>query len=300
MWQAGVRGSVIVVACSTSVFAFDRPRGRPWAIAGALALALSLTACGGDDDESTSPTGASTTAVELPPDGAASNVRLRVALDPEQTGTVERPSAVRIAVDMQMQGSQDSGEAVGQSASGGGSADPDDAARAGEADDPPVRAVDLEIPAGVVFQSDELEACAADTLAEEGPDGCPRDSRIGTGTITAASGTIDVEGQATAVYRGDDRVALWVQIANPVSVGEAIEGQLEPQSRGGYRLKLAVPESLQEVAGLPVSLQRLQVRLGRGAALATTDCPDGGLPFAARMDLGDGVTAEGAAKATCR
>lgn len=276
---------------------FDRRRCRPWAVAGAVALALSLAACGDDDSEPATTTG---TTEAAPSTGAASDVRLGVKLSPEQAGTADRPQPVRIAVDVQMQGSEDGGEAVGQGAAGGGSADPDDEERAGEVNDPPVRGVALEIPAGIRFQPDALKACAADTLETKGPAGCPKVSRIGTGSVAAASGTIDVEGKATAIYRGDDRVALWVEIANPVSVGEAIEGRLESQPGGGYRLALAVPPALQEVAGLPVSLQRMRVTLGRGDALATTKCPEGGLPFKARLDLADGVTAEGATTAACR
>ncbi len=240
-------------------------------VAAALAT-VALAACGGDDEPTTTAGPAATTAptAVVPPEA-----RLTVELDPEQVGTEGLPRATRIAVDLQIE-----------------PASPDDVP-------PPVRAVELEIPAGVLFRPDELTACSVETLDAEGPDGCPKGSRIGTGTVGARAGTVEVEGQATAVYGGGDRVLLWVAIANPVSVGAAITGRLEVQSAGGYRLALEVPPALQEVAGLPVALDRLRVSLGRDGALATTACPDGGLPFAARFDLGD-ATSEASATATCR
>jgi hypothetical protein len=265
--------------------------------AGGIALALALSACGGGESDPATTSGTNETA----PAAGSSTMQLNVKLDPEETGTADRPRPVRVAVDVRIQGGEAlGGEAVGQGAAGGGSADPDEGERAGEVDDPPVRAVDLEIPPGVVFRPDELTACAAGTLAAEGPTGCPDASRLGTGTVQAGSGTIDVEGEATAIYRGDDRVALWVEIANPVSVGEAIEGRIESRSGGGYRLGLAVPAALQEIAGLPVSLERINVSLGRGGALATTACPEGGLPFRARFGLTDGRSIEGATRAACQ
>lgn len=247
-------------------------RIRPgWAVV-AVVAGLALAACGGDDEPAatTGTTAATTPSAALPPEA-----RLTVELDPEQVGTEDNPRATRIGVDLQME-----------------PASPDEAP-------PPVRAVELEIPPGVLFRPEELTACSAETLDADGPSGCPKGSRIGSGTVGARAGTIEVEGRATAVYGGDDRVLLWVAIANPVSVGAAISGRLEAQSAGGYRMALEVPAELQEVAGLPVALSRMRVSLGAGGALATTACPDGGLPFAARLDLGD-ATSEAAATAVCR
>lgn len=241
---------------------------------GAVVIATALAACGGDDDDSAP---ATTTTAEAPPAAAAAppTADLTVSLDPEQTGTSDSPAPVRIAVDLKIT-----------------AADPDDT--------PTVRGVDLTIPEGVDFRAEELEACSVETLEADGPSGCPQAARIGTGTITARAGTIEVEGEATAIYGGDDRIALWVSIANPVSVGAAIVGQLEEQSDGGYRMALQVPEDLQNVAGLPVALDRLRFSLGRGGALATTGCPDGGLPFAAQLDVGGDAPVEATATADCR
>lgn len=240
---------------------------------GALAAAVALSACGGDDAQPATSTSAST--VTAPAAAGAPDTRLAVKIDPDRVGTAERPQPVRIAVDLRME-----------------PATPGDPV-------PPVQAVELEIPSGVLFRSDELESCAPATLDAEGPAGCADGSRIGSGTVNARAGTVEVAGRATAVYGGDDRVLLWVEITNPVTVGATISGRLEPQSSGGYRLALRVPADLQDVAGMAVGLSRLRVSLGRGGALAATACPDDGLPFAARLDLGD-VTSEARAIATCR
>lgn len=248
---------------------------RSGLVVGALVAAVALSACGGDDEKPATTTTPATPTVTGEAATGAPDVRLEVKLDPEQVGTEDRPQPVRIAVDLRMAPTA-----------------PDDQGQ-------PVEDVELSIPAGVVFRPDELEACSPETLDREGPKGCPTAARIGSGTVTANAGTLEVAGRATAVYGGDDRVLLWVEITNPVTVGAAIAGRLESQSGGGYRLALQVPADLQEVAGIPVALSRMRVSLGRGDALATTDCPESGLPFAAQLSLGD-VTADADAVATCR
>lgn len=259
---------------STSTARWTRPR----AALTALVLAGSLAACGGDDDPepaatTTAPPAATATA---PAPSDAPDAELTVQLTPERVGSEDRPQPVRIAVDLRME------------------------PPAPDAETTPVQTVTLTIPAGVAFQPDELEACDEATLTDAGPDGCPRASRIGGGTVSASAGDVQVEGEATAIYGGDDRVLLWVQIANPVSVGAAIAGTLEEQSEGGYRLALEVPADLQDVAGLPVALDRLQVSLGRGTALATTACPERGLPFFAQLSLAGDREVPAATTADCR
>lgn len=250
-------------------------RSRSGRIVGALVVVASLAACGGGDDAAPATATTGTSEATASAAQGAPDARLAVKLDPQRVGSAERPQPVRIAVDLRM-----------------APAVPGDQV-------PPVQAVELEIPPGVLFRPDELASCAPETLDADGPAGCPNASRIGSGTVSAHAGTVEVEGKATAVYGGDDRVLLWVEIANPVSVGAAISGALESQPGGGYLMALRVPAELQDVAGIPVSLSGLRVSLGRGGALATTGCPDSGLAFAARLALGD-VTSEADAIATCR
>ncbi|MFA4928862.1 MAG: hypothetical protein WC558_10120 [Patulibacter sp.] len=256
---------------------FQRRSARSGLIAGGMALALVLSACGGDDDsEPTTTAAAPPVSTEAAPAAEAPDANLAVKLTPERVGTEDRPQAVRIAVDLRMEPPAEDAEVA------------------------PVQTVTLTIPDGVAFRPDDLKACEEQTLADEGPSGCPDASQFGRGTVSARAGTIQVEGQATAVYGGDDRVLLWVAIANPVSVGAAIEGKLEEQPEGGYRLALEVPADLQDVAGLPVALDRLRVTLGRGDALATTACPDRGLPFFAQLTLAGDTVVPAATTADCR
>lgn len=254
-------------------------RTRPGVVVGAIVVAMALSACGGDDADPATTTTASAPAAPTstaPPNGEVPDAKLAVTLTPEQVGTKDRPQPVKIGVDLRM--------------------DP----LAADAEAAPVQTVVLTIPDGVAFRPDDLKACTPETLDAEGPSGCPSGSRIGSGTVSAGAGTIEVEGQATALYGGDDRVLLWVQIANPVSVGAAIVGKLVEQPEGGYRLTLEIPGELQDVAGLPVALGRLQVSLGRGGALATTACPERGLPFFAQLTLAGDVVVPAATTAACR
>lgn len=243
----------------------------------ALVLCGALAACGGDDEPEPAVTTAAPTAstATAPASGDVPDAELAVKLTPDQVGTKDRPQPVKIAVDLRMEARDD-------------------------AEPAPVQTVVLTIPDGVAFRPDDLQVCAPETLEAKGPTGCPDASRIGRGTVSARAGTIEVEGQATALYGGDDRVLLWVQISNPVTVGATIEGQLEEQSEGGYRLTLEVPADLQDVAGLPVALDRLRVSLGRGGALATTACPERGLPFFAQLNLAGDLVVPAATTAACR
>lgn len=241
----------------------------------ALVLSGALAACGGDDEPETAATTAVPTTSTATAAADAPDAELAVKLTPDLVGTEDRPRPVKIAVDLRMEPRDD-------------------------AEPAPVQTVILTIPDGVAFRPEDLRACAPATIDAEGPSGCPGASRIGGGTVSARAGTIEVEGQATALYGGDDRVLLWVQIANPVSVGATIEGKLEEQSKGGYRLTLEVPADLQDVAGLPVALARLRVSLGRGGALATTACPERGLPFFAQLNLAGDLVVPVATTAACR
>jgi hypothetical protein len=241
-------------------------------------LSGARAACGGDDEPETAATSAAptTSTGTAPATDEAPDAELAVTLTPDEVGTKDRPQPVKIGVDLRMEPLADDAEAA------------------------PVQTVVLTIPDGVAFRPDDLQACAPETLDAAGPSGCPSGSRIGSGTVSAGAGTIEVEGRATALYGGDDRVLLWVQIANPVSVGAAIDGTLDEQPDGGYRLTLEIPGELQDVAGLPVALRRLQVSLGRGGALATTACPERGLPFFAQLTLAGGVVVPAATTAACR
>lgn len=248
------------------------------AVTTAIVGVLLLASCGGGDetsehgvgDAATAPT---STAAAPAPSAAEVGLDAKVTITPERVGTADRPEPVRMAVDLRVRSDDEAG---------------------------PVQNVALTVPSGVRFQPDGVPECSAAVLDQDGPEACPRGSRIGTGTVSAGAEGFSVEGAVTVFFGGDDRIALWVSIDNPVVVGVPIAGRLVEQSEGGYRLALEIPSELQDVAGVPVALERLRLSLNRGGVFATTDCPDGGLPFAATLGFDGGASAETKVAAACR
>lgn len=272
----GTRGLACAVHRRNPVLSISSRRCR--AVAAALTVTAALAACGGggdDGEKSASPATTTAPATTAPP-AAKPDVKLNasVVLKPAKVGTPEQPQPVQVAVDLRVRTPVDSDPV---SATG----------------------VELTIPSGVVFRPGSMPVCTPEALDAEGPSGCPRGAQLGTGTVRAAADTNTVEGDVTAFFGGDDRVLLRVEISNPVIVGATIAGRLVEQSDGGYQLGLEIPKELQQVAGLPIVLDRLRLTLGRGDVLATTACPDGGLPFAARLAFTGDVKADTKATAEC-
>jgi hypothetical protein len=124
-----------------------------------------------------------------------------------------------------------------------------------------------------------LTRCSRSVLETQGPSGCPRASRVGTGVAHALVGphaptptqlTLNV----TAFAAGNNLILFYVQGRELPGVIGLLDGRI---TRGGRRLTLEIPDELKEpVEGTFSALVDLEATLtkkkGDNALLTTTGC----------------------------
>jgi hypothetical protein len=125
------------------------------------------------------------------------------------------------------------------------------------------------------YNGDDFPRCTRRTLYREGTDGCPRRSRIGSGTGTAYADRI-ITHPRIEIFNGGGELALaYVTLYRPALVREPIPVRIEelPRGRWKYKVSVRVPEVLQVVAGIPIAARSLRLKVGRGNLIETTSCP---------------------------
>jgi hypothetical protein len=182
----------------------------------------------------------------------------------------------------------------------------------------PVTDVDLSLPAGLGLATSTLglAVCQPATLLRRGPDGCPANARVGTGS---AQGKLTSEGEviteAATVYaflgprlNEDEQVLFYVAGENPVSAELVFSGRLlpSPSARFGGHLDTAIPIVPAWQDGPDIAVTSFSSTLGplgltyyrhihggfvpfhpKGIGVPLR-CPLGGFPFAARLTFLDG------------
>ena len=152
-------------------------------------------------------------------------------------------------------------------------------------DEPPVvTGFDLLIGRGLHWNGGSYPACSKHVLERKGPDGCPRESRAGTGVAGARAGDVETEMEIAFFNGGEHRLLASIRFDYPARVREtiAIEATESP-GPWPYRYRLRVPRSLQVVAGVPIQTTGLRLALGgkpyAKQLIASTSCPRGGWKY---------------------
>lgn len=185
---------------------------------------------------------------------------------------------------------------------------------------PPLTEVDLRYPedVGIATSGLGLATCSAATLEAVGPEGCPPDALMGSGSALAEipiGPDIVKETAPITIYRaptenGQIALLLYANGQTPVNAQIVLPSLLLPASAPfGGRVRIGVPL----VPSLPdspdVAVVQLHTTLGplgityyerthrrtiayrpRGLQLPDS-CPRGGFPFAAQLGFVDGSTA---------
>ncbi|HEX5925812.1 MAG TPA: hypothetical protein VFY45_18405 [Baekduia sp.] len=193
-------------------------------------------------------------AVALGQEGGPIQMTATVRVKPNEAGTPSRPRGIEIVA----QGTIDV---------------PPDTAR------PVARSFDVWLPKGWVYNGAKHPVCALATLNAKGPGACPPESIMGHGELGRRDPGIAypavVRRNLTVVNGGANKMYFWVMLSIPARVQAAIPGTVTKvnSSRWSYRLHADNPSSLQIVSGIPVTLNYLYARFGRGDWIATTSCP---------------------------
>jgi hypothetical protein len=133
--------------------------------------------------------------------------------------------------------------------------------------------------------------CDLNTLNREGLAACPKGSIFGKGVAKAWADTEITRPRITVVNGGATRVYFYTVLSNPARVRAPVVGKIKELKQGPwkYRLDYQVPEVLQVVAGVPITVTELDITAGKGDYLVTTSCPKSRRwPYKAWVYLDDG------------
>jgi hypothetical protein len=175
-----------------------------------------------------------------------------------------------------------------------------------DVDKPVVEGGEVYFPKGALYNGKKFASCSKATISRGGPDACPKKSIMGKGSGSANADTVETAPKVVVVNGGKSTVWFYTTLQRPARVRAPVEGKISKAS-GQWALKLSfkVPEVLQSVAGIPVTLNDLTVTAGGKSWakdwLATTSCGSGGKwPFEAHLNLSTGQTVQYTDSVTCK
>jgi hypothetical protein len=173
-------------------------------------------------------------------------------------------------------------------------------------DKPVVLSGDVYFPKGAKYNGGKFASCSKATISRGGPDACPAKSIMGKGSGSANADTVETSPTITVVNGGKSTVWFYTVLQRPARVRAPVEGKISKAS-GKWALKLHfdVPKVLQAVAGIPVTVNYLNVTAGGKSWakdwLATTSCGAGNKwPFEAHTKLSTGQTVSYTDSVTCK
>jgi hypothetical protein len=163
-----------------------------------------------------------------------------------------------------------------------------------------VEFIDLALPKGLTLSGKGLKTCTVQTLAAQGPTGCPSGSSAGDpGTATALLGPPGPS-QTTLHFTVSPFVLnakqLVFYVASDSGSGVAVQSPITGTITGkGHKLRIAIPKELrQPVPGVDASLtsldQTFSGKAGKKYLVSSTGCKSkkhkfsGALTFTARAD----------------
>lgn len=226
------------------------------------------------------------TAVEVAPTIAQSSTNTTVSADttvsPNKAGTKAHPQGVKLSFNAKF-------------------------TTTGDVEHPIIQSGDVNIPKGGLYNGGKFPSCSAATLGHGGPSKCPAKAIMGTGSGDALADTVHTEPRITVVNGGKDRIYFWTVLQNPARVQAAVPATIKKDTSGkwSYKVHFEIPQSLQIVAGVPITLNTLKVTLGGKSWakdwLATTSCPSNRKwAYSASFDLSTGGSIDYANSTPCK
>jgi hypothetical protein len=177
---------------------------------------------------------------------------------------------------------------------------------AGDVEHPIITGGTVLIPKGGLYNGGKYPKCSAATLSHGGPSGCPPHSIMGKGTGDAHADTVITHPAITVVNGGAKNIWFWTVLQNPARVQAIVPATIAKQSgKWAYKVTFKVPTSLQIVAGIPITLDSLNVTLGGKSWakdwLATTSCPASKKwPYQSSFDLSSGGSIDYTGSVACK
>lgn len=180
-----------------------------------------------------------------------------------------------------------------------------------------VEFIDLGLPKGLKLSGKGMKSCSVDTLAAQGPTGCPSGSKAGpAGTATADLGPEGPSQQqlnfeVTPFVLDSDTFVFYV--ASDTGSGVAVQSPITGEITGkGRKLRIRIPQELrQPVPGVDASLtslnQSFKGKRGSKYIVSSTGCKNRKHKFTGKLTFttrADGAAVPGPVglktKASCR
>ena len=158
-------------------------------------------------------------------------------------------------------------------------------------EEPIITGGDVLIAKGGVWGGGKYKTCSGKKMrAEQTTDICPKESIVGSGFGVAYADTTDAKPDVVFVNGGKSTLWAFTTLYNPAIVQEPIQIKIKKMSgKWGYKASFKVPEVLQVVAGVPITLRSFNYKIGgkftlpnrkklnaskyAPQLLATTSCP---------------------------
>jgi hypothetical protein len=176
----------------------------------------------------------------------------------------------------------------------------------GDVEHPIITGGTVLIPKGGLYNGGKYPKCSEATLSHGGPSGCPAHSIMGAGSGDALADTVHTTPRITVINGGANKIFFWTVLQNPARVQAAVPATITKQSgKWAYKVTFKVPTSLQIVAGIPITLNSLNVTLGGKSWakdwLATTSCPASKKwPYQSSFDLSTGGSIDYTGSVACK
>jgi hypothetical protein len=151
-----------------------------------------------------------------------------------------------------------------------------------DVDPPVVTGIEIRSAPGLDWHGEKFVKCAKSVLDAKGPSGCPKQSIMGTATATGRADTVSARLDVVFVNGGLRTTYAYATLNRPARVRETLVIHTTRFSSGpwGHLETVAVPRSLQIVAGVPLALDKITLSIGgRPYAkdyISSTGCPSGG------------------------
>jgi hypothetical protein len=176
----------------------------------------------------------------------------------------------------------------------------------GDVEHPIIQGGTVYITKGALYNGGKYAKCSASTLAHGGPAKCPPKSIMGKGGGQAHADQTITNPVITVVNGGSKVIYFWTVLQNPARVQAAVVANITKQTgKWAYKVTFEVPKTLQIVAGVPITLDKLDVTLGGKSWakdwLATTSCPSNHKwPYQSTFDLSSGGSITYDSSVTCK
>lgn len=131
-------------------------------------------------------------------------------------------------------------------------------------------------PQGSIYHGAKLPKCTIGLLNNSGVAACPKGSIMGKGKAWAFADTVRTTADITVVNGGKDRVYFYTTMTNPAVVQLPVEGKIRKlRGKWAYELVSEVPTDLQVVAGTPIVVYKMEIKITNKKWLALDRPPSG-------------------------